>query len=127
MKKILVVDDSSTVRMYHKKILSGMGFHVDEAVNGLEALEKSLLEHYDAFVVDINMPKMDGYRFVTELRAQPENANTPVVMVSTESEEQDKDKAFAAGATSYLIKPTKPVELNAFIKMVLEDKTNEQN
>jgi len=121
MKKVLIVDDSATVRMYHRKILTNMGFAVDEAVNGLEALEKSLCNKYDVFLVDINMPKMDGYRFVTELRVQPDNANTPVVMISTESETHDKDKAFAAGATSYMIKPTKPVELHEFIKMVLDE------
>ena len=122
MRKVLVVDDSSTVRMYHKKILSDMGFQVDEAVNGLEALEKSMLTSYDMFVVDINMPKMDGYRFVTELRAQAEHRNTPVIMISTESESQDMEKAFEVGATSYMIKPTKPVELNAFIQLAVQEK-----
>ncbi|MEK9711506.1 MAG: response regulator, partial [Thalassolituus sp.] len=59
MKQILIVDDASTVRMYHRNILESAGYTVDEAVNGIEALEKALEHTFDLYIVDINMPKMD--------------------------------------------------------------------
>ena len=67
-KKILIVDDSLTVRMYHRQILEKSGFECDEAENGMEALEKAQLGEYDLYLVDINMPVLDGYSFVKRLR-----------------------------------------------------------
>ena len=112
MKKILVVDDAATVRMYHKKILEDAGFEVEEAVNGLEALEKALLNDYDLYIVDINMPKLDGYSFVKKLRETENVRQSPVIMVTTEAEEKDMDKAFEKGANFYFIKPVKPEEFS---------------
>ncbi len=108
MKKILVVDDATTVRMYHRRILAEGGFLVDECINGLEALEKCLLNRYDLVIVDINMPKMDGYRFLRELRLRRDVHQAPAIVVSTESEIKDRQAAYAAGANGYLCKPTKP-------------------
>jgi two-component system chemotaxis response regulator CheY len=105
--------------MYHRKILEDCGFEVDEAVNGLEALEKAFTTPYDLFIVDINMPKMDGYRFIAELRAREELSQVPAIMVSTESETKDSDRAFAAGANFYLIKPARPVELTTSVRLML--------
>jgi len=89
MKHILVVYDAATVRMYHRKMLGDAGWSVDEAVNGLEALERVLArpagQSYDLYVVDVNMPKMDGYTLVRELRRLPQTAQRPVLMVSTEA------------------------------------------
>ena len=116
-KQILVVDDSLTVRMYHKQILQQDGYECDEAVNGMEALEKAQLKKYDLFLVDINMPVLDGYSFVKRLRAG-EGEDAPVIMVSTESEEMDMDLAYEAGASMYLIKPVRPDELLLNIKML---------
>jgi two-component system chemotaxis response regulator CheY len=119
MKRVLIIDDAATVRMYHRKILEDCGFEVDEAVNGLEALEKAFSTTYDLFIVDINMPKMDGYRFISELRAREELSQVPAIMVSTESETKDSDRAFAAGANFYLIKPARPVELTTSVRLML--------
>ena len=116
-KKILVVDDSLTVRMYHKQILSKEGFECDEAENGMEALEKAQLNKYDLFLVDINMPILDGYSFVKRLRSG-EGSIAPVIMVSTESEEMDMDLAYEAGASMYLIKPVRPDDLLLNVKML---------
>ncbi len=118
MKKILIVDDAATVRSYHRSILEGAGYEVDEAVNGMEGLEKSLNTHYDLYVVDINMPKMDGYTFVEELRKM-DIPQSPVIMVSTESELKDKRYAYRAGANAYLTKPVSPESLETYVKILL--------
>lgn len=117
MKRVLVVDDAPTVRMYYKKILKDAGFEVDEAVNGLEALEKALVNEYDLYVVDINMPKLDGYSFVKRLRASAEVKQAPVIMVSTEAEEKDIELSYEAGANFYLVKPVKPEDLIKYAKI----------
>jgi two-component system chemotaxis response regulator CheY len=118
MKRVLVVDDAATVRMYHKNILTEAGFMVEEAANGLEAYEKALLEPYDLYVVDINMPQMDGYTFVRQLRANSEINQSPVIMVSTESQPKDIEQAIDAGANFYIIKPVKPHELKRYCSML---------
>lgn len=118
MKRILIVDDAATVRMYHRNILESAGYAVDEAVNGIEALEKSLQAAFDLYVVDINMPKLDGYGFLRELRAQ-DIVQTPAIMVSTEAETQDHTQAYVAGANAYLVKPVRPEQLLIHVKLLL--------
>ncbi|GCL61996.1 response regulator [Pseudaquabacterium pictum] len=122
---VLVIDDAATVRMYHRKMLSDAGWQVDEAVNGLEALEKVMSrppgQAFDLYVVDINMPKMDGYTFVRELRRLGGTPPAPVLMVSTESQMQDATAARDAGANGYLVKPAKPAELMLTAALMLGD------
>jgi two-component system chemotaxis response regulator CheY len=124
-RHVLVVDDAATVRMYHRKMLSDAGWQVDEAVNGLEALEKVMNrpagQGFDLFVVDINMPKMDGYSFVRELRRVGATPAAPVLMVSTESQMQDANAARDAGANGYLVKPARPAELALAAALMLGD------
>jgi len=83
MARIMIVDDAVTVRMYHRELVEALGHQVVEAENGIEALEKALGADWDLFLVDVNMPKMDGYRLVREMRAGEELRAVPVVMVST--------------------------------------------
>jgi two-component system, chemotaxis family, chemotaxis protein CheY len=105
-KRVLIVDDASLVRMYYRQALEGAGFDVDEALNGLEALEKLLAGPVDLLVVDVNMPQMDGFTFVTALRSRAsEIASIPVLITSTESAAEDLDAARKAGANFYLVKP----------------------
>jgi two-component system chemotaxis response regulator CheY len=123
MKRILIVDDAATVRMYHRNILETAGYAVEEAVNGVEALEKSLQNPFELYVVDINMPKLDGYGFLRELRSQ-DIFQAPAIMVSTEAECNDHTQAYAAGANDYLIKPVKPEQLLIHVKLLIgEDRT----
>ncbi len=117
-QRILVVDDAATVRMYHRSILEGAGYAVDEAINGIEALEKALTQPFDLFLVDVNMPKLDGYGFLRELR-QMDIAQAPAVMISTEAQNQDRLRAYEAGANFYLVKPLKPQELLAHCRLLL--------
>ena len=118
MKRILIVDDAATVRMYHRNILETAGYAVEEAVNGIEALEKSLQQPFELYVVDINMPKLDGYGFLRELRTL-EIFQAPAIMVSTEAESNDHTRAYAAGANAYLVKPVKPERLLLHVKLLI--------
>jgi len=124
-KRILIIDDAATVRMYHRSILEAEGYEVDEAVNGLEAMEKVLEnDPYDLYLVDINMPKLDGYGFLKELRTE-NISQAPAVMISTEAQEKDRAAAFEAGANFYLVKPIDPETLSSYCSILLfngEDK-----
>ncbi len=122
MRRVLIVDDAPTVRMYHREILEAIGLVVDEAYNGVEALEKALTQPYDLYVVDINMPEMDGFRFLRALRQQPELPQTPAIMVSTEAADIDRAQAFQAGANLYLVKPVKPDVLRQYVQLLLGEK-----
>ncbi|MBG0818598.1 response regulator [Planomonospora sp. ID82291] len=103
--RVLVVDDAATVRLYHRQLLSEAAFEVAEAVNGLQAVELALQTAFDLFVVDVNMPKMDGYACVEALRGPTVGTDAPIIMVSTEDRGPDADRAYAAGANLYLVKP----------------------
>lgn len=120
MKSILIVDDAATVRLYHRMILEARGYAVDEAINGVEALEKSLSATYDLYVVDINMPKLDGYGFLRELRGR-DLPQAPAIMISTEAAANDSRRAFVAGANFYLLKPVKPEQLLIPVGLLLGD------
>lgn len=118
MKRVLVVDDAATVRLYHRAILERAEYLVEEAVNGIEALEKSLAESYDLYLVDVNMPPWDGYGFLNRLR-QLDVEFAPAIMISTEAAPEDEAKAFLAGANAYLVKPVDPGALLATVKVLL--------
>jgi two-component system chemotaxis response regulator CheY len=120
MKRILIVDDASTVRMYHRGMLEDAGYHVEEAVNGIEALEKCLKDPFALYVVDINMPKLDGYGFLRELRAL-DIPQAPAIMISTEAETNDRTRAYAAGANDYLVKPVLPEQLRLHVRLLIGD------
>jgi len=120
MKRVLVIDDAATVRMYYRMTLEGASIQVEEAVNGLEGLEKALLAPFDLYVVDINMPKLDGYGFLRELRSM-DIPQAPAIMVSTEARLPDLALAFAAGANVYLFKPVKPYQLLTHVRLLLGD------
>ncbi|MDW8136336.1 MAG: response regulator [Thermodesulfobacterium sp.] len=118
MKKILIVEDALTVRLYYHKVLSENGFEVDMAINGVEGLEKVLQKGYDLFIVDINMPKMDGYTFLRELRTNREIIQAPAIVITTEDKREDKEKALKSGANLYLVKPVKSLELLIYAKLL---------
>ena len=104
--RVLVIDDASLVRMYYRGVLEEAGFVVDEALNGIEGLERVLNATYDLLVVDVNMPKMDGYGFLRALRGREAPIRSiPALMTSTEAGDGDREAARAAGANFYLVKP----------------------
>lgn len=116
-KKVLIVEDSAATRDYYKAYLQQRGFATGEAFNGLEALEKLTAETYDAAIVDINMPKMDGYQFIRELRGGERAHRLPIAVVSSESKPSDRQLAYQAGANAYLVKPVVPERLEALIRL----------
>lgn len=114
--RILVVDDSSLIRLYYQDALEKAGFDVEQAINGIEAIEKVLADHFDLLIVDVNMPGMDGFSFVRELRRRGEDiAGLPVLMITTEAGEQDFADAREAGANFYLVKPVSEADLVAHV------------
>lgn len=120
MPKIMVVDDSKTVRSYHGSILKSFGLEVLEAENGMEALEKSLDSSIDLYLVDVNMPVMDGYSFIGELRKQSDHKTVPVIMITTQAKSEDKDSAYSVGANLFETKPIRPEQLKAYIDILVE-------
>jgi len=124
--RILVVDDAATVRLYHRKILGDAGWHTAEATNGIEALEQVHAQPdaqpFDLYVVDINMPRMDGYAFVRALRRLDGRHQAPVLMVSTEARSPDVGQAFEAGANAYLVKPARPEAMRLTAALLLGDR-----
>jgi two-component system chemotaxis response regulator CheY len=118
MKRILIVDDAATVRMYHRDILESAGYAAHEATNGIEAMEKALQDPFDLYIVDVNMPILDGYGFLRLLRGE-DIPQAPAIMVSTEAAANDQTVAYRAGANCYLIKPVKPAQLLAHVGLML--------
>ncbi|QTA77945.1 Signal transduction response regulator, receiver domain-containing protein [Desulfonema limicola] len=117
MKKVLVVDDSPVVRSFHINILKTSGFIADDAIDGMDALEKSLKEDYDLILCDINMPKMDGLTFIQRYREMEKE--TPVIILTTQEQEIQRNKGYAAGANLFIVKPVKPADLILHIKLLM--------
>jgi two-component system chemotaxis response regulator CheY len=110
--RVLVVDDSSLVRLYFRSALEKAGFEVEQAINGIEGMERVLSQRFDLVIVDINMPRMDGFTFVRSVRSGANDiASLPALMISTEAEMQDMAEARASGANFYLVKPVAEAEL----------------
>jgi two-component system, chemotaxis family, chemotaxis protein CheY len=110
--RVLVVDDSSLARLYYRNILAKAGYEVEQAINGIEAMEKVLAQAFDLLIVDVNMPRMDGFSFLRDLRrAAREAATVPALVISTEADEQDIHDARTAGANFYLVKPVSEADV----------------
>ena len=119
MPVIMTVDDAASMRQMVSFTLIDAGHSVVQAQDGVEALEKARENRIDAFVVDINMPRMDGITLVKELRALPTYKFTPILMLTTESQDSKRQEGKAAGATGWLVKPFNPEQLLNVIKKVL--------
>ena len=118
-KTILVVDDASLVRLYYRSTLEREGYRVEEALNGIEGLEKLLTMAVDLLIVDVNMPQMDGPTFLSTLRGKRgPSASIPALITSTESGEHDFAAARTAGANFYLVKPIDRETLLEFAAML---------
>jgi len=109
--RVLVIDDGLTMRLFYRNVLEAAGFRVEEAANGAEGYEKTLAEPFDLLIVDVNMPKMDGYSMLRLVRRDSSVHGVPAVMISTEAESADAARAYAAGANYYLVKPVAPDRL----------------
>jgi two-component system chemotaxis response regulator CheY len=119
-KHILIVDDSKTVRNLVAFIMKKEGFKVTAAEDGLDGLEKLYSEQkIDLIISDINMPRMDGITFIKTVREQDAYRDIPIVVLSTEGQENDIQKGLSIGANLYLVKPAQPEMMVKNIKMLL--------
>ncbi|MBB5044956.1 response regulator [Shinella fusca] len=117
--KILTVDDSASIRLTTRVTLGNAGYTVEEAVDGLDGLNKLKAGEYDLVVTDLNMPNMDGLTMIRELRKLPAHTGVPVIFLTTESDGELKAQAKAAGATGWLTKPFDPESLVKIARKVL--------
>ena len=118
-RKMLTVDDSPSVRKLVKFTLKAKGYEASSAGDGLEALDLLKQEVFDAIILDINMPRMNGLEFLRTIKADDQYAGMPVIMLTTEGQDEDKDKAVALGATAYMVKPFKPTQLLMLLEKIL--------
>ena len=118
-KKLLTVDDSPSVRKLVEFTLKAKGFQVGSAADGQHALELMAKEQFDAIILDINMPVMNGLEFLQKIKADEGYASIPVIMLTTEGQDEDKDKAISLGATAYVVKPFKPTQLLTILEKIL--------
>lgn len=119
MANILVVDDSRVVRKLILNILNEENFNCIEAENGIDALEKLVIHDVDLIIADLNMPKMSGLEMVKTIRKSQDYNNIPVLMLTTETNEEDKNNCLEAGVNIYLAKPLPPNKLITEIKFLL--------
>lgn len=116
---ILAVDDSASLRMAIRIALTGAGYAVTEAVDGVDGLAKAGATRFDMIVTDLNMPNMDGLTMIKEIRKNPSQAGVPIIFLTTESDPEMKNQAKAAGATGWLVKPFVPDQLVKVARKVL--------
>jgi two-component system chemotaxis response regulator CheY len=117
--RILIVEDSALVRLYYRDVLENAGFEIDQAMNGLEAMEKALASRFDLLIVDVNMPKMDGFSFLRELRrSESDAAVLPALVITTEAGSEDLREARSAGANYYLVKPVSKDDLRNHVAVL---------
>ncbi|WP_322403976.1 response regulator [Massilia luteola] len=115
-KTIMVVDDSISIRQVVGIALKQAGYDVIEGVDGKDALAKLTGQKVSLIISDVNMPNMDGITFVRELKTRPAYKFTPVLMLTTESQEDKKEQGKAAGARAWMVKPFKPEALLAAVQ-----------
>ena len=119
-KTIMIVDDSASLRQVVGIALKGAGYDVLEGCDGSDALSKLTGQKVHLIISDVNMPKMDGITFLTAVKQMPAYKFTPVIMLTTESEESKKRQGQAAGAKAWVVKPFKPdLLLSAVQKLIL--------
>jgi two-component system chemotaxis response regulator CheY len=114
--RILIVEDSPTMRQLLVFALRRLkDADLVEACDGMDGLRKVTSDHFDLALIDINMPVMDGLKLIRLIRAEQDLAGMPIVVVTTESAQEDKERALALGANEYL---TKPIETNRLLAVV---------
>ncbi|CDN50334.1 MULTISPECIES: response regulator [Neorhizobium] len=116
---ILTVDDSASIRLTTRVALSNAGYQITEAVDGMDGIAKLSASQFDLIVTDLNMPNMDGLTMIRELRKMPAHMGVPVIFLTTESDNDIKQEAKAAGATGWLTKPFDPESLVKIVRKVL--------
>ena len=119
MTTILAVDDSAAMRQMVNIALTGAGYQVTQAADGLEALRIAAQQTFDLVITDVNMPNMDGITLVRELRTRTNYKFVPLLVLTTEATQERKQQGKAAGATGWLVKPFNPEKLLSTISKVV--------
>lgn len=118
-KNVLVVDDSSSVRQVVGIALKSAGYDMIEACDGKDALGKLTGQKVHLIISDVNMPNMDGITFVKEVKKLPSYKFTPIIMLTTESQESKKAEGQAAGAKAWVVKPFQPAQMLAAVSKLI--------
>jgi two-component system, chemotaxis family, chemotaxis protein CheY len=119
IRTIMTVDDSSSIRQMVNFTLSHAGHQVIEAVDGKDGAAKLDGRKIDMIITDLHMPNMDGIRLIREIRSHEHYRYVPIIMLTTESQDEKKLEGKAAGATGWIVKPFQPDQLLAVVKKVL--------
>jgi CheY-like chemotaxis protein len=120
-KNLLVVDDSATTRMLISLTLKKEGvYRIVEVSNGREAVDKLSVEPVDCVLTDINMPQMNGLDLISYIRSQHREPTLPIIVITTQGEEEARDKGMAQGANAYLTKPISGPKLVSLVKELLD-------
>jgi len=117
-KTILTVDDSRTMREMLRMVLNDAGFRVIEAEDGINGLEVLRAQPPDIIITDINMPRLDGFGFIEEVRRDAQHRALPILVLTTESDAEKKARARRTGATGWIVKPFHPGKLLEAIRRV---------
>lgn len=119
-KKILVVDDDELVLLAIQELLTPLGFSVTPLSSGPEALTQASGDRFDLVILDVIMPEMDGFEVCQKIRRMDSYAETPILMLTAKSGEEDKQRGMEAGANLYLPKPISPKRLIALVEEALK-------
>lgn len=118
-KKVLAVDDERHIVRLIQVNLERAGYQVATAFDGPEALKKVETDKPDLIVLDVMMPRMDGFEVLKRLQANPETREIPVVMLTAKAQDADVFRGWSSGVSAYLTKPFNPLELITFVKRIL--------
>jgi len=118
-KTALIVDDSTSLRQMVAFTMKEAGFDVVEGENGQQALDRSDGKNFDLVITDLNMPVMDGITLIRKLRERPNFKFTPILMLTTESQDAKKQEGKAAGATGWIVKPFNPEQMLQVVARVV--------
>ena len=124
--KILVVDDEADVLLLCRVNLEFEGYEVVEAGDGEAAMRKVAAERPDVILLDVMMPKMDGWQVLAALKADPETADIPVVMLTAKVQDQDQIRGWSGGAADYITKPFSPLALSQVLENMLNNDPEEK-
>jgi two-component system chemotaxis response regulator CheY len=117
-KTVLTVDDSRTMREMLLMALKAAGYNVLQADDGLNGLEVLKMQRADVIITDINMPRLDGFGFIENVRQDTKHRAVPILVLTTESDQEKKSRARSAGATGWIVKPFHPEKLVDAIRRV---------
>ncbi|MBQ0003452.1 MAG: response regulator [Treponema sp.] len=118
-KKILAVDDSVSIRTSISFVLKQEGYEIVEAVDGVDGLAKAKADKFNLIITDINMPNIDGIEMIKQLRQTEGYKFTPIIALTTESQESKMQEGKAAGATGWIVKPFTSEKLIAIVKKII--------